>query len=83
MREGVISKHDLDRIINAVEHEMELKPVEKPRVAVKDLESDSDDSHMVNLDYLSCTCKDYKYNCSEHQYCKHVFRVLFEKHRMI
>ena len=83
MREGVISKHDLDRIINAVEHEMKLKPIEKPRVVVKDLESESDDSHIVNLEDLECSCKDYEYNCSEHQHCKHIFRVLFEKHRML
>lgn len=83
MREGVITKHDLDRIINAVEHEMKIKPIEKPKVVIKDLESESDESHIVNLDKLTCTCKDYEYNCNENQYCKHIYNIVFKKHKMI
>jgi len=83
MKEGIITKHDLDRIVNAVEHEMKLKPVEKPRVVVKDIESQSDESHIVNLQKLTCTCKDYEFNCKDNEYCKHIFRVVFEKHRIV
>jgi len=85
MKEGLITKHDLDRIVNAVEHEMELKPVEKPRVVVKDLESKSDESHIVNLEKgnISCTCKDWKYNCKEGEYCKHCFRAMFEYFKLV
>jgi len=83
MKNGLITKHDLDRIINAVEHEMKIRPADKPRVVVKDIESDSDDSHVVDMEALTCSCKDYKYNCDETEYCKHIYRVIFEKHRML
>lgn len=83
MRQGHISKHDLERIIDGVEHEMIITPLEKPRVRVNDLDSDSDDAHVVNLDELSCTCPDYEYNCTEREYCKHIYAVVFKKHGMI
>ena len=83
MKEGLITKHDLDRIINAVEHEMKLKPIEKPKVVVKDLESDSDDSHVVDMEALNCTCSDFKYNCDSTECCKHIWRAVFERHRML
>jgi len=83
MKNGLITKHDLDRIINAVEHEMKIRPADKPRVIVKDLESDSDDSHIVDIEALECTCKDFKYNCKDGEYCKHCYHVVFKKHRMI
>jgi hypothetical protein len=83
MKEGLVTKHDLDRIVNSIEHEMEIKPVEKPRVVVKDIESDSDDSHIVDLESLTCTCKDFEFNCNDSEYCKHIFHVIFKKHRMI
>jgi len=83
MIDGVITKHDLDRIVDAVEHEMEVKPIEKPRVVVKDTESDSDDSHMVNIEDLTCSCKDFEYNCNDEEYCKHLFHVVFRKHGML
>jgi len=83
MKQGLITKHDLDRIINAAEHEMQIKPVEKPRVVVKDLESESDESHIVDLDKPSCTCKDFEYNCKDNEYCKHIFHVVFRKHGML
>lgn len=83
MKNGLITKHDLDRIINAVEHEMQIKPVDKPRVVVKDIESESDDSHIVDMESLTCSCKDYEYNCDSDEYCKHIYRVIFEKHRML
>jgi hypothetical protein len=83
MKEGTITKDDLDRIVKAVEHEMKIKPVEQPRVVVKDIESESDDAHMVNLDDLHCSCSDFKYNCPENVYCKHILHVIFKKHGMI
>lgn len=83
MKEGHIDKFDLERIIRAVEHDMEINPLEKPRVVVKDLDSENGDGHVVNLDRMDCTCDDYEYNCDSDQYCKHVFRAVFEKHRML
>lgn len=83
MKEGNITKHDLERIIDAVEHEMELNPLEKPKVAVQDLESKGDDSHVVDMERLSCTCPDYEYNCDSSEYCKHIYTVVFRRHRML
>jgi methyl coenzyme M reductase subunit D len=83
MREGKITKHDLERIIDAVEHEMEVEPLDKPRVAVSDLESESDDSHVVDIQTLTCTCPDFEYNCRSGQYCKHIYSVVFRRHRML
>lgn len=83
MREGKITKHDLERIIDAVEHEMEVEPLEKPRVAITDLESKSDDSHVVDMQTLTCTCSDFEYNCNSGQYCKHIYSVVFRRHRML
>jgi len=83
MRAGTISKHDLERIIDAVEHQMEIKPIEEPRVVIKDTDTDSDTSHIVNLYRLTCTCEDYEYNCKKHEYCKHIFHVVFKKHGMM
>lgn len=83
MEEGTITSHELERIITAVEHEMKLNPIEKPQVVVKDLDSDSDEGHVVNLSKLTCTCDDFEYNCDSNQYCKHVFRVVFEKHGLV
>lgn len=83
MKEGLITSHDLERIITAVEHKMEIRPLDKPEVVVKDLDSDSDEGHVVNLDRLDCTCSDFEHNCDSKQYCKHIFRAVFEKHRML
>lgn len=83
MKSGHIDKFDLERIIKSVEHEYSIEPIEKPRVAVGDDDTDRDDSHVVNLKELTCTCDDFKYNCDENQYCKHIYRTVFEKHRMV
>lgn len=83
MKEGSITKHDLERIIRAVEHDMELHPIEKPEVIVQDKDSDTDEGHVVNIDKLNCTCSDMQYNCSDGQYCKHIFYAVFKKHRML
>ena len=90
MQEGNITKHQLERLITAVEHEMDIDPLVEPRVAVTDRDSDSNEAHVVDMDNLTCTCSDYEYNCkpeedspSDSKYCKHVFRAVFEKHRML
>jgi len=83
MKSGHIDRFDLERIIKSVEHEYSIDPIEKPKVAVGDEQSDSDSSHIVNIEQLTCTCKDFKFNCDEDQYCKHIYRVIFEKHRMV
>lgn len=72
MKQGKITKFDIERIIRAVEHELKVKPLEKPRVVVKDLDTEGDEGHVVDLDKLECTCDDYEYNCGEHQSCKHI-----------
>jgi hypothetical protein len=83
MKEGTVTKFDLERIITAIEHRMKIEPEEKPKVVVTDLDSDSSDGHVVNLDKLTCTCPDYEYNCRKDNYCKHIYRTVFEKHRML
>lgn len=83
MKEGYIDAHDLERIVAAIEHEMKVEPIEQPEVVVTDLESDSEISHVVNLERMDCTCDDYEYNCDEEEYCKHIFRAVFEKFRML
>ena len=83
MKQGNITKDDIDRIIKAVEHEMKIKPIDKPKLVVKDLESDSNDSHIVDLHDLHCTCYDFEYNCIENVYCKHILHVVFRKHGLI
>lgn len=83
MKQGHITKFDLDRIITAVEHEMEINVLEQPELVVKDLDSETGEGHVVNLEHMDCTCEDYEYNCDPDEYCKHIFRAVFEKFRMI
>lgn len=83
MKSGTITEHDLQRIITAVEHKMDVQPLEEPQVLVHDLDSDTEEGHIVDLDKMICTCSDFEYNCSNEQYCKHVFRTIFEKHHML
>lgn len=83
MREGEPTKHQIERIIRAIEQEMEIEPLEQPEVVVTNLDSDSQEGHVVNLEKLRCSCDDFEYNCDSGEYCKHIFRVIFEKHRMI
>lgn len=81
---------DLKRIVKAVEEDLRVKPIEKPKVVVQNHSKDEPEGHVVNLDELTCTCEDYEYNCQseekevgDNKYCKHLFRVIFEKHSMI
>lgn len=83
MKQGTITKDDIDRIVKAVEHEMKIKPIDKPKVVVEDIESDSDDAHIVDLGELHCTCSDFEYNCRDGVYCKHLIHVVFRKHGLI
>lgn len=86
MKEGYIDDFDLQRVIRAVQHDMELKPIEKPEVVVEDTDSDSDEAHVVNLERKDCTCDDYEFNCesssketNQPRYCKHLYYVAFKK----
>lgn len=83
MQEGKPTKHQIERCIRAIEHSMELKPLEKPEVVVYDKDSDTGEGHIVNLDEMTCTCKDFEFNCDDGEYCKHQWRVVLEKHGMI
>jgi hypothetical protein len=83
MRQGNATEHQLQRILKSIDHELCIEPIERPKVVVKDKNSDSDESHTVNIEQLTCTCKDMEYNCSSGQYCKHVFHVIFRKHGML
>lgn len=90
MKEGYVDDFDLMRIVNAIEDELVLKPLEQPEVVVQNHTGDDTTGHIVNLDSMDCTCEDYKYNCksemkstSDNKYCKHIYRVVLEKHRML
>lgn len=84
MEQGYVDDFDLERIIRAIEEEFEVRPIDKPKVLVRRKGDDSDDSHVVNLDRLDCTCEDYIYNCERHEnetgdpkYCKHIWHAVF------
>jgi hypothetical protein len=90
MKDGHIDDFDLERIVKAVQEDMEVIPIERPEVIVKNEDSDSDDSHVVNLDDLHCTCSDYTYNCESEakktdqpRYCKHLYCVVFKRAGML
>lgn len=90
MKDGHIDDFDLERIIKAVEEDMQLKPIEKPEVVIRNPHTDSDDSHVVNLNELHCTCKDYSFNCKSERrktdqprYCKHIYYAMFKKIGML
>lgn len=83
MEEGCIDKHDLNRIITAVEHDMIIEPLEKPRLVVKDVDTEGNEGHVVQFEKLECTCEDYTCNCNNDQYCKHIYRTVFAKHNML
>lgn len=77
------NKHNFERITKAVEHEFEWELVDKPRIAVKDLDSDTDESHVVNAKSLLCSCRDFEYNCSDGEFCKHVWFLVLKQGNMI
>jgi hypothetical protein len=83
MEPGKIEKIDLKRIMSSVEEEMKIKPIEKPQVLVKSSQSDTGDTHVVDLSGPHCSCKDYEYNCGDNNYCKHIYHVVFKKHNML
>lgn len=90
MESGYIDDFDLKRIISAVEEDLQVEPLEEPRVIVENHTEENPTGHVVNLDNMVCTCEDYEYNCmpemrntTDNKYCKHIYRVVFEKHRML
>lgn len=83
METGKITKFDLDRIIDAVEHEFNIVPKDKPKVEVTDLDSDSGIGHIVDVESLECDCSDFKYRCNRGQYCKHIYHTVFRKNGML
>lgn len=89
MEEGYIDEFDIKRIVSAVEHDMEIEPIEQPEVIVRDKDG-SGTAHVVNIKALTCSCDDYEYNCrkrtdelADDKYCKHIYRVAFERMRML
>jgi len=90
MKDGYIDDFDLKRIIKAVEEDLVVKPLEKPEVVVQHHKDDNTTAHVVNLEKLTCTCEDFKFNCKpeekelgDNKYCKHLIRAVLEKHRML
>lgn len=90
MEDGYIDDFDLKRIVKAVEEDLRIKPIEKPKVVVKNHSKEDVAGHVVNLDRMNCTCDDYEYNCQsgereigDNKFCKHLYRVVFEKHSML
>lgn len=77
------NKHNFERITKAVEHEFEWELIEKPKIAVQDLDSDTGESHVVNAKSLLCSCNDFEYNCKEGEYCKHLFHLVFRAGNML
>jgi hypothetical protein len=77
MKEGTITSHEVERILAAVEHDMDVEVLDENRIAISDNDTDSDSTHIVNLSMLTCSCPDYEYRCNEDQYCKHIFRAIF------
>jgi hypothetical protein len=90
MEHQYIDDFDLERIVKAVEEDLHIKPIERPEVVVKNYSKDEPTGHVVNLDRMECTCKDYEYNCKptakeigDNKACKHLYRVVLEKHDML
>lgn len=89
MEQGYIDEFDLERIISAVEEDLRLKPIEKPKVVVQNHSKEDPTAHIVNTEQLTCTCEDYDFNCEyeerqigDNKYCKHIYFVVFKKLRM-
>lgn len=90
MEDGYIDDFDMERIISAVEEDMDLRPIEKPKVVVQNHESKTGDSHVVNLEESTCTCDDYQFNCKKEanrtgrdRSCKHILFVAFKRAEII
>lgn len=90
MEAGYIDDFDLKRIVKAVEENLHIRPIEKPEVVVENHDKEEITGHVVNLRRMDCTCDDYEYNCQseakdigDNKYCKHIIRVVLEKHDML
>jgi len=90
MEHRYIDDFDLKRIAKAVEENLIVKPIEKPKVVVENHDRDEITGHVVNLQKMDCTCDDYEYNCKseekdtgDNKFCKHLYRTVFEKHSML
>lgn len=78
MQDGNITKFDLERMINAVEDDMIVVPLDEPMVKVKNISNDPPTEYTVDLDALNCDCPDYQYNCDDGEYCKHIYFAAFK-----
>lgn len=83
MISGSKTEHQVKRFKSAISHSMSVVDWDDREFIVEDNDSDTDESHVVNLLDYSCTCEDYMYNCSPGQYCKHIYRVVLNLHGMI
>lgn len=77
MKRGEITEHQLERIVKAVNHNIDVTQLYDETYAVSDGDSESEEDHVVHTDDLYCSCGDYEYNCGAGQYCKHVYAVVF------
>lgn len=90
MEHQYIDDFDLKRIVKAVEEDLHVQPLERPEVVVENHSKEEITGHVVNLSRMDCTCDDYEYNCQgekkdvgDNKFCKHIYRVVFEKHGML
>jgi len=77
------NEHNFNRIRRAVEHDYEWELVEKPKIAIADEMSNTDKKHVVNCKSLLCSCMDFKHNCNEGEYCKHIWYLVLKRSNMI
>lgn len=74
---------NFERLTKAVKHDFRYELVKEPRIAVTDVTSDSNESHVVNVKSLLCSCDDFEYNCIEGVYCKHIWFLVLKQGNMI
>ena len=79
----IINSTNVDRLRKATEHSIELEISEKPEVIVTDHTSGSGEAHVVNMERLDCTCADFEHNCSDGEYCKHVWYSVLRRTGML
>jgi len=79
MKQGELTKHQVERLTSAVQHNMDVTDLFDGEFAVEDLDSDSGEAHLVDYNMMSCTCSDYEYRCKNGEYCKHIYRVALEQ----
>lgn len=77
------NEHNFDRIRRAVEHDFEYELLEKPLVAVKDVDTSNTDPYQVNPESLLCGCLDFEHNCNEGEYCKHLWFLALKRSNML